>query len=699
MDDKENKKPKPAPPPLPGFLRPNSPQPPKPPQFGGPPLPGFPQNPRPQFQPAAGLNPAGAPAEAGASASSQMKEEKEKLEKKILEMEKLLSQEKERALLATLKSQQDETLSSKVESSLKDIQERMRRDKRDQQVEEERISLKNKIKELEACIVQERETWMQTLKGQLAERESQGRDVEGHFLYRLQEMERRWLDEKAQWQKEISTREDAIRSLKSDSERLRELEDEFRRVSMEKSMAEKEISKLRDDVARADREKASIESYIKVIPEKERELAELRSENAVRRMREEHEHTEAKHREEKYLSEIEKLQRELGSLSDRKNSERDEELKAVQARYDALIQEKEKAIAEISGDKIRAISELVKIKGFVSKVQAINAALEKERGRLRLEKMQLAQNMAAQLEEIRKLRQEWELLKASHSREIEELSEKHRKEMEGIKFALAAEFSSRQEEKIGEITRQRSEKILELTRRHQEEMSAYAAKCRAERDTKLSETRDRMEQSVAEEIGRVKSRLEADYAAKFSQLKELAAASENGKTRFESENRRLIEELKNLEKAAAEKQGELAARLEAQSGLSAAQKAENEKYMRAFEAERSKFGEELSSARKRLEDLAAQKSSVEAELSRLASELKAESARRAASESGMLALNTRVQEMEKALAAGNAALAAERGNLESFKASSQTQLSGAEARISELSAEIEKYRSEKRGGQ
>ena len=66
---------------------------------------------------------------------------------------------------------------------------------------------------------------------------------------------------------------------------------------------------------------------------------------------------------------------------------------------------------------------------------------------------------------------------------------------------------------------------------------------------------------------------------------------------------------------------------------------------------------------------------------------------------GFLAAWLRGGTPRQCLAAGNAALAAERGNLESFKASSQTQLSGAEARISELSAEIEKYRSEKRGGQ
>jgi len=625
----------------------------------GPPLPNsFAQNARPQFQGPAALSPAGVKADAGESAAVRLKEEKDKLEKKVLEMEKLLSQEKERALLATLKNQQDETLSSKVESSLKDIQDRMRRDKRDQQVEEERIALKGKIKELEARIVQERETWMHTLKGQMAERETQGRDVEGHFLYRLQEMERRWLDEKAQWQKEISTREDAIRSLKSDSERLRSVEDEFRRVSMEKSMAEKEISRLRDDVARADREKASIESYIKVIPEKERELAELKSGNVISRMR-----------EEKHLSEIENLQRELGGLSDKKNSEKAEELRALQTRHEALLQDKDKSIADISGDKIRAISELVKIKGFVSRVQAINAVLEKERGHLRLEKMQLAQNMAAQLEEIKKLRQEQELLKISRQSELEELSKKHNAVLEKVKVELGAELSARH-----------AAKAEELARRHQEEMSSYALKRQVEMDANLSEMRFRLEQSSAGEIQRIKSQLEVDFSAQIRNLKELASYSEGEKIRLETETCRLADELKNFKKASAG--------LKAQCEASSSQKAEFEKHVGALEAERSKMAADLSAARGQLEAMASQKSAFEAELARLSGELKTESANRAGFESEMLSLKGRIQDMEKTLSESEAALTAERDRL----ASLQAQLADNAARIAELSAEVEKYK-------
>jgi len=58
----------------------------------------------------------------------------------------------------------------------------------------------------------------------------------------------------------------------------------------------------------------------------------------------------------------------------------------------------------------------------------------------------------------------------------------------------------------------------------------------------------------------------------------------------------------------------------------------------------------------------------------------------------MLSLNGRLQDMEKALSESEAALNAERGRSASLEASSQAQLAGDAARIAELSAEIEKYK-------
>ena len=546
MDDRDQKISKPGMPPLPpGFIRPNQLQPS---QAGRPPLPpGAPQFPSFGQAPFPPNFPQSA-RDAGADESGRIKEEKDKLEKKITDMEKLLSQEKEKALLATLKNQQDEALSSRVESSLKDIQEKMRRDRRDHEVEEERLSLKSKIKEMEMRLAQERETWMQTLKNQMSERETQGRDVEGHFVYRLQEMERRWLDEKAQWQKEIVNREETIRSLRSAGERLQNVEDELRKLAFEKSMTEREASKLRDEVARGEREKAGIESYIKMIPEKEREIADLRSECVSLRSREELTRLEVVHRDEKYNSEIGRLQAELGTISDRKNTERNEELVKVHARFEAQLQEKDGTIAEISGEKVRAISELVKIRGFVSRVQAINAVLDKERGQLKLDKMQLAQNMAAQLEELRRLKQESDALISTHQAEIKAQTENFKAEISRVKNGFGAELACKHAEEMAEVVRARQEETSRLVKAHQEEIASLAATHQAEIASLAAARQEEASRQAAarqEEISKM-------TAAQQEEMKKLAEAQQENFFKHSSESQ------DEYSKAAAGRQAELA---------------------------------------------------------------------------------------------------------------------------------------------
>lgn len=746
MDDKN--KPKPGMPPLPpGMSKPNlpplppggKPSMPSMPQLPGmsmPPLPGaagFPAAPAFQ-QPVPPAAPAQPQRDAAAEEAKRMQEEKDRLEKKIGDMEKLLSQEKEKALLATLKSQQDEVLSSRVETSLKEIQEKMRRDRRDHEVEEERLTLKAKIKELENRLAGERETWMQSLKDQMAERETQGRDVEGHFLYRLQEMERRWLDEKAQWQKEISSREDTIRTLKSAAERLRDVEDEFRKVSLEKSMTEREASKLRDDVARAEREKASIEGWIKMMPDKEREIADLKAANAALKGREDTSRLEASHREEKSRYEAEKLQAEigrlqadLGAIADRKNAEMNEALKKETERFEAQLQEKDKTIADVSGEKVRAISELVKIKGFVSRVQAINAVLEKERGQLKLEKMQLAQNMAAQLEELRKLKQESDGIKGAHQAELEAQAaraaaeiDKLRAEAERVRAEVTADLNRRHEDKIAELGRAHQDalaraaadkqaEIARLSAAHQAEVARISAERQAEFDNKLSQLRMKYEVSSEEEKGAMKRQLEVFYAAQAQEARAAAAAAQDTMARLEAENRRLNAEssqhdralgdkVKNFEEDMARAAAAIKLRDE-QAALLAGQKAEAEQTARALDAERQKLAAEYAALREGYSALAAQKAAADEavrgrdeNLKAQAESLRLEAENRSRFESELLFLKQKIQQME--FQAGEAAAQIEAANsgLAVTQAAAAEQASQYAARIAELSAEIEKYK-------
>jgi hypothetical protein len=736
MDERDKKISKSGMPPLPpGILKPNNLPPPPggkpslppmpPPPFGAAPG-GFaqasfaPQFSQPQQQPQAARD-------ASAEEAKRIQEEKDKLEKKISDMEKLLSQEKEKALLATLKNQQDEALSSRVESSLKDIQEKMRRDRRDHEVEEERLSLKSKIKELETRLSQERETWMVTLKNQLSERETQGRDVEGHFIHRLQEMERRWLDEKAQWQKEISSREAAIGSLKYADVKLRETEDELRKVSMEKSMLERDAAKLKDEVARAEREKASIESYIRIIPEKERELAELKSDNSVLRSREAAALGEAKLRDERANFEVDKLQKEIGrlqadigSLSDRKNSEKNEELKKLQTGFEFQLQEKEKLIADVSGEKMRVLSELLKIKGFTGRVQAINAVLEKERGQLRLEKMQLAQNMAAQLEEIKKLKQEGDGLKAVHQEELRAQAANLRAEIDRVKNGYAVEMDRKHAEETAELVRGHQEELSRMSAARQNELNAAAAAARAaadkaaagrqaEYDVRLSQMRAKYEAAAEEEKNALRRQLAAEYSAPLKESREALAAARDAALKLELENRRLSCMSRDFEGAIAEKEKEYearaaraeteAARQENSALSAAAQKAEAEKYARAVEADRQRLAAEAATLREQYSVLAARKTSIEAEAARLAGDLrvqaenlKAESGNRVRFESELLALRQKIQQLEFQAQESAAALEAEHAGLLSLEASAGEQRGADAARLAEMAAELERYK-------
>ncbi|HBA59761.1 MAG TPA: hypothetical protein DCZ92_02845 [Elusimicrobia bacterium] len=694
MDEKEFKPQKPALPFPPG-MTPRPGTPPPPPQLARPGLP-------PPFPSASFAQPQAfaAPAQpAGPSPEmTRMSEEKEKLERKISEMEKTVAQEKEKALMAALKNQQDEALSSRVESSLKDIQDKMRRDRRDSQIEEERIALKGKIKELESRLAQERETWMQTLKNQLSERETQGKDVESHFIYRLQEMERRWLDEKAHWQKELSVREDTIRSLKSASEKLRETEDDYRRLSMEKEMSEREISKLREDVARSDREKASIESYIKALPEKERELAEIRAQNSILRMREDKLIEDAKHQEEKHAvedmrreernaaemsklqAELGRLQAELGSIADRKNDEKNEAIKKAQDAFDSQLQDKERTLAEVAGDKMRAISELLKVKGFVARVQAINAAMDKERGQLKLDKMQLAQTMAAQLEEIKKYRQEIDSARTITQVECEKVRAAAEKERE--------EFGA-------QLEKAHQEELARLATSHQTEIIKLNTQRQAELDASMFQMRSKYDGAVEDEKIALRRQLEDDYGKQLKEARMAILVAEGGKSSAEAEMRKLSGSLDYAETTLAAKQKEYDTRI-----------AKLEIDLRRNETLAADMARLKADAEKRLNDAAAQmtamheqyaamesrKGSLDGELATLKENYRVESENRSRFESELLFLKQKIQQMEFQAGETAAELEAERSAAAARDAEATEKHNADAARINELSANLEVYK-------
>jgi DNA repair protein SbcC/Rad50 len=681
MEEKDNRPEKKAgmPPVPPGFMRPSFP--PQPPALPG--AAGKPGLPPPFFNQSQGFSsPAPLPSQpsnrdAAPGESARMKEEKDKLEKKIVEMEKLVSQEKEKALLATLKNQQDEALSSKVESSLKDIQDKLRRDRHEQEVQEERLTHKAKIKDLESRLVSDRETWMQTLKAQMQERETQSKDVEGHFIYRLQEMERRWLDEKAQWQKIISQKEDEVRTFRHAAEKQKELEDELRRSAMDKELLAKEAAKLRDEISKLERDKASIESYIKSMPEREREISDIKVENAVLRAREEKARDEVKLAEERFRrdsdalqKEIGRLQSDIGSVSDRKNSEKDEEMRKLQARHQADLQEKEKTIADISGEKIRAISELLKMKGLLSRVQAINAVLEKERQSLRLEKMQMAQAMAANIEDVRKYRSEAEVLKAAHQTEFQK-----------FKNDYAADTGAQYSDKITELERLRQTDLRAAARKHEDEMAQARAEAAQGLENKIAELRAKYEADAGGIRAGVKKELELEYTAEIARLRNVVALAEDDKIRLKAEA-----------KHSAEEAGGLSERLaRAQKEFDDSKTAMAENYKR-LEAQINALMEIKAENERGLAAALAAKSSREQELAGLGQVLNSANGKAAGLEAELAAIRQKTAELEQNLQDLSGQLEAERLNSAVAHDDAARQAQSAQERIAAISAELATYK-------
>lgn len=173
------------------------------------------------------------------------------LQKKITDLEKKLLEEREKVLLASLRSKEEEAVSAKVETSIKEIQDKLRRERKEQELEEARHKAEARVAEMERRIAEEREAWVSTLKGQLGQRDQVTQEMEMHFSSRLKDLEYRWAQEKA-------TLETALREREGDMARLRQesalkseqekafWEDRVKTIAGEREKIDREFERLRD---------------------------------------------------------------------------------------------------------------------------------------------------------------------------------------------------------------------------------------------------------------------------------------------------------------------------------------------------------------------------------------------------------------------------------------------------------------------
>ncbi len=487
----------PPPPPLPPG-RGGAPVPPPLPASAGkapvpPPLPGMPGKapslpPMPSFgAPAAPSLPPAPPSFAAAPAPDRSKEREEKIERmkeefedKLERLEKKLAEEREKALLAQMRGQEDTVTAAKVEVSLKELQDRLRRDRADQESSEAKLRLERKAHELESRLAQERETWVATLKSQIAAREAQDKEVETHFAMRLQEMERRWLEEKAQWQKAALAKDDEIRTLRALAEKLRGADQELTKAVSERRILDERLNEVLQ-------ERAEAVARLQSAADKEKEAIQLRADLSLSRQqaaliqeRLERDLAALRHssreREERLMADQERLQRDLSSLKQRLEGEHEANLRRAQAEHGA---------------------DLVKHKDAAEKAQAELARLRSVAGAL--ERQGAAAR--AQLDELRKAAASWEKTQERYKAEFVVLQRKwveREKEVraEATQSALQMVESEKTRLRIQaqDELNARAAKIADQLRQEGEsEQKRLEAKLRAELEQELAERRHAMQ--------------------------------------------------------------------------------------------------------------------------------------------------------------------------------------------------------------
>ena len=471
------------------------PQPPVPPSFSGA---------QPPEPPSFALS---QPRDPEKELEAKVDKVKDEYEKKLDELSKRLQEEHEKVFVTQLKSQEERATSAKIEISLKELQERLRRDRREQEQEESKLRLEKKAQELEARLAQERETWVVTLKNQLGVREAQEKEVENNFAMRLQEMERRWFEEKAHWQQVALGKDEEIRTLRSLAEKLKGVDVELAKVASEKKILEERVAALA-------MERAEASARLQSAGEREKEAIQLRADLALARqssaMTQERLERDlaslrasAREREERLLADVERLQRDFATVKQRFDVEKDADLRRARNEHEADLSQQKQA-AE------RATAEL-------QRLRAVAGALERQGAAAR-----------AQLETLKRNAVDWERAQERYKAEFIVLQRKWIEREKDIRAEASAQSLQVLESEKARLRvqaqdefNQRAVKIADQLRQENEsEQRRLESKLRSELETELQARRqellvqsDAARAQADAEMGRLRGELAQKDAA------------------------------------------------------------------------------------------------------------------------------------------------------------------------------------------
>ncbi|MBI4376895.1 MAG: hypothetical protein HY549_10655 [Elusimicrobia bacterium] len=554
--------------------------------------------------------PAPAPAAPAPPKPDSFEEKQKEYEKKLAELEKSLQSEREKVLMANLKAQEEVATAARVEVSIKELQERLRRDRRDQEQEELRLKLEARLQEMEGKLNTERETWVTTLRNQMQTRETQDKEIESHFALRIQEMERRFLDEKAQWQKLALAKDEEIRTLRTLaeklkgadlelakalgdkkwlSERLEELNRERAETqariqgAMEKekenvqlradlTVARQQITAVQDRLEREQRELATLGERLR--SESEMEIRRVRAEAEAEHKRSQRELESAlgqlKEREERLSAEKDRLQKDLATLSERLRGEHESEMRRIRVEAESDFRKQKDAADRANEElqKVRGVAaalerQLLAARSQAQELQAGRQQWERAQERYKAEFIVLQKRWAEREKEIRAeaLKQAMQSVEGEKARlrtaAQEELSARLSKVSEQVQRDQALELSRKETELRDHVERQMADRIRKMqadwdeARRQFEVEIERLHKERLQKEQEWSQRLASRQEEAALEISREKIQLQRELQSSREEVEALGSKLKEAQERLlglESERQSLLTDKDRLER-------------------------------------------------------------------------------------------------------------------------------------------------------
>ncbi|MDD4005447.1 MAG: hypothetical protein PHW69_09660 [Elusimicrobiaceae bacterium] len=378
----------------------------------------------------------------------------DELKARLDETERKLAAEKEKVMLANLKQSQAQVVEAQVEYSLKDIQQKVQRDRRERELDDERTELRGKLKSLEEKLVTERETWVHILKTNLQppappsaqpKPEAHSPNFESTIIDRLNAMEQRWAQEQQLLRREL--RERPAPAAAPAEDRLSRLEAEYRRALTEKNILVQELANLKTAVSKMTNQGSYLDQISTVVLTLRDAVSTLSLQSGATL---------------DFARNAAQKEEEFARAKDQIKK-----LAAAHAESEQNVKQRDGHIETLKADKLRAVQELLKLKQSLSQIRAVNSALERELTRVEAEKQAVQRSAAEQATFIGRLKKDMADNEARYLSEVSELTRKW--EEQKIEMSdLTAE--------LGRMQARHEEKVSELNALLREQAASYQAR-------------------------------------------------------------------------------------------------------------------------------------------------------------------------------------------------------------------------------